>query len=169
VEQLRVEVYRTFAQTGRPPTVDELADEVAGETTEVRAALRQLARGRHLSLDVDDAIVMAHPFSAVPPGFSVMSNDTLWWADVPGTPSPCRICSVSYCPAPHRSWSRPRARPATVRTSGASTAAALPMESRSRTSWSRPRTCGMTWCTPAPSTAVLLHQLRRGLAGQDRQ
>ena len=62
VEQLRVEVYRTFAQTGRPPTVDELADEVAGETTEVRAALRQLARGRHLSLDVDDAIVMAHPF-----------------------------------------------------------------------------------------------------------
>jgi len=40
VEQLRVKVYRTFAQTGRPPTVDELADEVAGETTEVRAALR---------------------------------------------------------------------------------------------------------------------------------
>lgn len=79
VEQLRVKVYRTFAQTGRPPTVDELADEVAGETTEVRAALRQLARGRHLSLDVDDAIVMAHPFSAVPLGFSVMSNDTLWW------------------------------------------------------------------------------------------
>ncbi len=130
VEQLRVEVYRTFTQTGRPPTVDELADEVAGETTEIRAALRQLARGRHLSLDVDDAIVMAHPFSAVPLGFSVMSNATLWWADVPGTPSPCRICSVSYCPAPHRSWSRPRARPATARTSGASTAAALPMESR---------------------------------------
>ena len=78
VEQLRVEVYRTFAQTGRPPTIEELADEVAGETGEIRAALRRLARDRHRSLDVDDAIVMAHPFSAVPLGCSVMSNDALW-------------------------------------------------------------------------------------------
>lgn len=79
VEQLRVEIYRTFAETGRPPTVDELADVADTETTEVRDGLRQLARARHLSLGANDAIVMAHPFSAVPLGFAVMSSDTLWW------------------------------------------------------------------------------------------
>jgi hypothetical protein len=30
-------------------------------------------------LDRDGAIVMAHPFSAVPLGFSVMGRHTLWW------------------------------------------------------------------------------------------
>jgi len=74
VEPLRVEVYQTLAETGRPPTVEELADVLAAKTTEVRGALRQLAQSRHLSLGADDAIVMAHPFSAVPLGFSVMTS-----------------------------------------------------------------------------------------------
>ena len=79
VEQLRVQVYRTFAETGQPPSVEELAEVLGAETTEVRGGLRQLAQSRHLSLGADDAIVMAHPSSAVPLGFSVMSSDTLWW------------------------------------------------------------------------------------------
>ncbi|MCB9424844.1 MAG: hypothetical protein H6527_07175 [Actinobacteria bacterium] len=41
--------------------------------------LRELAAARHLVLDADGRIVMAHPFSAVPLGFSVMGSSTLWW------------------------------------------------------------------------------------------
>ena len=120
-----MKVYRTFAQTGRPPTVEGLADEVAGETTEIRAALRQLARGRHLSLDVDDAIVMAHPFSAVPLGFSVMSNDTLWWGGCAWDsfalphllgellPGAAQVLVATTCPACNRphAWSVDRGGP----------------------------------------------------------
>lgn len=38
-----------------------------------------MATGRHVVLDAADEIVMAHPFSAVPLGFSVMGRQTLWW------------------------------------------------------------------------------------------
>lgn len=79
IERLRVEVYRTFARTGRAPTSAELADVTAGAPGEVQDGLRQLALARHLFLQADDTIAMAHPFSAVPLGFSVMSSYTLWW------------------------------------------------------------------------------------------
>ena len=68
-EDLRLAIYRSFAATGRPP---ELA-----ETD--RAALHRLAAARHVALDDDGSIVMAHPFAAVPLGFSVMGRHTLWW------------------------------------------------------------------------------------------
>ena len=41
--------------------------------------LAELARGRHLALGDQGQIVMAHPFSTVPLGFSVMGARTLWW------------------------------------------------------------------------------------------
>jgi hypothetical protein len=41
--------------------------------------LRELHEQRHVVLDRDGRIVMAHPFSAVPLGFSVMGRKTLWW------------------------------------------------------------------------------------------
>jgi hypothetical protein len=41
--------------------------------------MEELARRRHLVLDADGTVVMAHPFSAVPLGFSVMGRRTLWW------------------------------------------------------------------------------------------
>ena len=41
--------------------------------------MEELARRRHLVLDEAGAVVMAHPFSAVPLGFSVMGRRTLWW------------------------------------------------------------------------------------------
>jgi hypothetical protein len=43
----------------------------------IQEGLQQLARNRRVVLDAAGAIVMAHPFSAVPLGFSVMSVDTL--------------------------------------------------------------------------------------------
>jgi hypothetical protein len=69
-EDVRLAVYRSFAATGRAPSRAELGDD---------DALRQLAEARHLVLDGDGEVVLAHPFSAVPLGFSVMGSRTLWW------------------------------------------------------------------------------------------
>ena len=78
-EDVRLAVYRTFAATGAAPNVDELADALATDRAVIRAALRRLHSARHVVLDDDDRIVMAHPFSAVPLGFSVMGRTRLWW------------------------------------------------------------------------------------------
>ena len=79
VEDLRLAVYRTFAETGRAPQVGELARQLGTELRAVTAGLEELARARQLVLGDRGEIVMAHPFSAVPLGFSVMGERTLWW------------------------------------------------------------------------------------------
>jgi hypothetical protein len=77
-EELRLAVYRAFAWTGQAPRVAELAEQCGADVQAVRAGLAELARARHLVLDAGGAIIMAHPFSAVPLGFSVMGARTLW-------------------------------------------------------------------------------------------
>jgi hypothetical protein len=76
---LRLAVYRAFAATGHPPELGELAEQLSIEPDLVRGGLRRLAESRHLVLDDEDRIVMAHPFSSVPLGFAVMGARTLWW------------------------------------------------------------------------------------------
>ncbi|MGH3180218.1 MAG: organomercurial lyase, partial [Streptosporangiaceae bacterium] len=78
-EDLRLAVYRAFAGTGRAPDAGELAAQLGAEASEVAAGLSELARARHLVLGDQGQIVMAHPFSSVPLGFSVMGARTLWW------------------------------------------------------------------------------------------
>ncbi|MFZ6003673.1 MAG: organomercurial lyase [Actinomycetota bacterium] len=78
-EELRLRVYCELRDTGRAPTVASLASQLSSPEGEVRSGLRELAAERHLVLDGEDRIVMAHPFSAIPLGFSVMGRDTLWW------------------------------------------------------------------------------------------
>jgi len=68
-EEVRLAVYRSFAQTGRAPEPGSLPS----------GALAELQDQRHVVLDPDGRIVMAHPFAAVPLGFSVMGRETLWW------------------------------------------------------------------------------------------
>ena len=113
-EDLRLAVYRAFAETGRAPEPDELAAKLGTEAREVAAGLAGLARSRHLALGDQGQIVMAHPFSAVPLGFSVMGARTLWWAAAPGAPSRCPTC----CARRARCWWRPGARRAVARTRG---------------------------------------------------
>jgi hypothetical protein len=79
LEDLRLAVYRSFAENGRPPRADDLAEWLTLNVATVRAGLAELARVRHLVLDQAGQIVMAHPFSAVPLGFAVMGRQTLWW------------------------------------------------------------------------------------------
>lgn len=78
-ETLRLALYQSFATTGRAPTGESLAHGLGASAGEVRRGLRELAEGRHVVLDEADEIVMAHPFSAVPLGFSAMGRRTLWW------------------------------------------------------------------------------------------
>ncbi len=78
-ERVRVLIYRGLADSGRAPGPADLAAELGVGTTGIRRAIRSLAEQRHLVLDPDDHILMAHPFATVPLGFSVMGAHTLWW------------------------------------------------------------------------------------------
>ena len=66
-EDLRLAIYDSFARTGRPPAIED------------ERGLRSLHDAHHIVLDGTGRIAMAHPFSAVPLGFSVMGRQTLWW------------------------------------------------------------------------------------------
>jgi 2-dehydropantoate 2-reductase len=78
-EDVRLAIYRGFATTGAAPDADGLATSLGIDTSEAREHLRRLACARHLVLDQEDRIVMAHPFAAIPLGFSVMGTSTMWW------------------------------------------------------------------------------------------
>ena len=78
-EDLRLAVYRAFAETGRAPGAGELAGQFGVSARVVGDSLEELARARHLALGDHGQIVMAHPFSAMPLGFSVMGARILWW------------------------------------------------------------------------------------------
>jgi hypothetical protein len=78
-ESLRLAVYEHFAGTGAAPSTESLAQTLGARPEAVRAGLAELHESRDLVLDEHGAIAMAHPFSAIPQGFSVMGRRTLWW------------------------------------------------------------------------------------------
>lgn len=78
VEDLRLCLYRSFADTGRLPDLERLV-EIAGSGAAVTGVLAALAEARHVALDENGEVVLAHPFASRTFGFSVMSTDTLWW------------------------------------------------------------------------------------------
>ncbi len=130
-EAVRLAVYRHFASTGQSPRVPVLASHTGLGESSVRTALRQLHARRDLVLDnAGESIVMAHPFTAVPLGFSVMGARTCGGAAARGTRSPSRTC----CQTNRRFWSPPGARTATGLTRGTSVARALPRAISSRIS-----------------------------------
>lgn len=79
IEDIRLAVYAGFAHEGRSPSVEEIARQLEVTEQVVRDAITELAAARHLALDGTGRIAMAHPFAAVPLGFSVMGANTLWW------------------------------------------------------------------------------------------
>lgn len=79
VEDLRVTVYRELATTGTVPDTAGLAERLGGSPEAVATGLRELAAARHVVLDGNGDVVMAHPFATIPLGFSVMGTSTLWW------------------------------------------------------------------------------------------
>lgn len=80
--------------------------------TDVRTGLRTLHDARHVVLGDDGRIVMAHPFSAIPLGFSVMGDETLWWGGcawdsfalphlLPGVGNVLVVTRCPACGSPH--------------------------------------------------------------------
>lgn len=108
-EDLRLDVYELFRR-GDLPRVSALAERLATTVEDVRSGLATLADERHLALGPDGEIAMAHPFTAVPLGFSVMGNDTLWWGGcawdafaVPHLlPDQAPVLVATTCPSCHR-------------------------------------------------------------------
>jgi hypothetical protein len=72
-------VYRSFATTGACPDASGLAMLLGEAESDIRNGLQHLITARHIVLDDDGRIVMAHPFACIPLGFSVMGAATLWW------------------------------------------------------------------------------------------
>lgn len=79
VEALRLAIYASLAATGRAPDHAALAAELGARAEEIATGLRELAAARHLALDADGRVVLAHPFATVDLGFSVKGRHTLWW------------------------------------------------------------------------------------------
>ncbi|MEX1126903.1 MAG: organomercurial lyase [Acidimicrobiia bacterium] len=78
-EDVRLAIYQSFRRTGRAPTAGQLAGQLGMSVELITNSLAELATQRHLVLDETGEIVMAHPFSAIPMGFSVMGANALWW------------------------------------------------------------------------------------------
>ncbi|MEP7204165.1 MAG: organomercurial lyase [Ilumatobacteraceae bacterium] len=79
VEDLRVFIYDSFRRIGRAPSVDDMATSLGCADSEVTHGIQELAEQRHVALDADGKIVMAHPFASINLGFEVMGQNTLWW------------------------------------------------------------------------------------------
>jgi len=79
VERVRRAIYDTFATTGVPPSRGQIRSLLGVTELDVDEAMSALAATRHLALDASGVIVMAHPFTSVNLGFSVMGASTLWW------------------------------------------------------------------------------------------
>jgi hypothetical protein len=79
IEDVRVAVYQAFRTTGRAPSTESLAQGLQTPSDVIVDSISELAAQRHLVLNDAGEIVMAHPFSAIPLGFSVMGANTLWW------------------------------------------------------------------------------------------
>ena len=109
-ERVRRAIYDTFARQGRAPSRGQIRDLAAVNDGEADAAIARLAAQHHLAIDESGDVVMAHPFAAVPLGFSVMGERTLWWGGcawdsfaiphlVPDEPS---VLVATSCPACRR-------------------------------------------------------------------
>jgi hypothetical protein len=112
LERLRLVVYGQFAADGRAPDAAELASSLGAAPATVVEGLRQLGARRMLVLDAEDRVVLAHPFSSIPLGFSVMGSRTLWWGGcawdsfaiphlVPDEPTVLVATTCPACATPH--------------------------------------------------------------------
>jgi hypothetical protein len=102
---VRLEVYRSFVDQGKPPPAAEIAETLGIAEAEVGAALHRLEDGHVIVLAPGSLnIWMANPFCAVPTGFWVTTPRGSWWGtciwDSLGIPAMLRVDSVieSACP-----------------------------------------------------------------------
>jgi DNA-binding transcriptional MocR family regulator len=79
---IRAFVYRHFANTTRPPSVEESAQHFGLTLAEVAAAYEELQRRHALFLNPGTStILMANPFSGVETPFKVYANNKTYFAN----------------------------------------------------------------------------------------
>ena len=91
---IRNATYGLFAELGRAPVPDEVAERVEGGTADVVASWRRLHDAHALVLDDTGAIRMANPFSAVPTPYRVHTDGRLWYGN-------CAWDAFGICAALH--------------------------------------------------------------------
>jgi hypothetical protein len=80
--QVKLAVYRHFAQTGQRPSPEDVAELVGSDVGSVIDAYGRLCRKRVLVLEGDgSSIRMASPFSGVPTQHVVWSEDVRYFAN----------------------------------------------------------------------------------------
>jgi hypothetical protein len=78
----RVQIYKHFIETGNAPTTTDIAGALGRDATEVEQGIVELAAARNIALAPGSrSIWMAHPFSAVPTLYRVLSGSTSYWAN----------------------------------------------------------------------------------------
>jgi Alkylmercury lyase len=79
LEDLRLTIFQRFAENVPVGGPALLADTLGWSETAARTGLQALGAARHVVIDDDDRVLMAHPFASIPLGFSVMGKSRLWW------------------------------------------------------------------------------------------
>jgi hypothetical protein len=79
---VRYEIYRHFAESGRAPSPDQLAERIGSPVEDVDSSLQRLAESHAIVLAPGSAnIWMAHPYSAVPTAYPVRTSTRTYWAN----------------------------------------------------------------------------------------
>src|SRR6476469_1067403 len=79
---VRLTVYRHFANTGQAPSISQIAGQLSCAEDEVRAAYARLRANRVLLLEPDgQTIRMAPPFSGVPTPHTVVLEGQIYFAN----------------------------------------------------------------------------------------
>ena len=80
--QTKLAIYRHFAETGRRPSLEVIAERVGADVSSVREAYLRLRVQRVLVLEPDgESIRMAPPFSGVPTQHVVIIDETRYFAN----------------------------------------------------------------------------------------
>lgn len=80
--QVKLAIYRHFAETGQRPSLDEVAQRVQADAASVREAYAKLRAQRVLVLEPDgSSIRMAPPFSGVPTAHTVEAGSIRYYAN----------------------------------------------------------------------------------------
>ncbi len=80
--QVKMAVYRHFAETGSRPSVEEVSERVSSHVRNVLGAYRRLRAQRLLVLEADESSIrMAAPFSGIPTQHVVEANGIKYFAN----------------------------------------------------------------------------------------
>ena len=81
-QTVRLEIYEHLVETGTAPKIDDLASHLGVPRKQIDSSLQRLASNHALVLFPDtQEIWMAHPFSAVPTVYPVITNGITYYAN----------------------------------------------------------------------------------------